>query len=318
MIPVLIVILGFVLLIMGADFLVNGASSLAKKFNVPELVIGLTIVAFGTSTPELVVNIIASAKKYDEVVFGNVIGSNNFNLLMILGISGIIYPITVQTKTVWKEIPYAGIAGIILLIMVNSFFIWVNKPLMFRQYHAIILILFFILYLVYISFNLKSDNKYEISGTKIYNTFWTIALIIIGFASIIIGGRLVVSNAIIIARKLMVSDKLISLTIVSIGTSLPELAASAVAAYRKKSDLAIGNIIGSNIFNIFLILGISGIINPLYYNSSFNVDILIYIFSSAFLFIAMFTGERKKLDRWEAGVLVVFFVIYIVFLILRK
>ncbi len=318
MIPVLILILGFLLLVMGADFLVNGASSLAKRFNVPELVIGLTIVAFGTSAPELVVNIIASSHKYDEVVFGNVIGSNIFNVLMILGISGIIYPITVQTKTVWKEIPYSAIAGIILLILVNSFFIRGNEPLMFRKYHALILIIFFILYLGYISFNLRSEKEKEIAGLKVYSTFWTFGYILIGFAGLIIGGRLVVSNAVIIAKKLMVSDKLISLTIVSIGTSLPELATSAVAAYKKRSDLAIGNILGSNIFNIFLIMGISGIVSPLYYNTSFNVDILVYIFASAFLFIAMFTGERKKLDRWEAGILLVFFVIYMGFLIWRK
>lgn len=318
MIPVLIIILGFLLLIKGADFLVNGASSLAKRFNVPELVIGLTIVAFGTSAPELVVNIIASANKYDEVVFGNIIGSNNFNLLMILGISGIIYPITVQTKTVWKEIPYSAIAGIILFALVNSSFIRANKSPVFGHYHALILILFFILYMVYISFNLKADKKQEMTGTKIYSTFRTTVLIIIGFAGLIAGGRMVVNNAVIIAKKLMVSDKMVSLTIVSVGTSLPELATSAVAAYRKKSDLAIGNIIGSNIFNIFLILGVSGIVSPLSYNSSFNVDILVYVFASAFLFIAMFTGERKKLDRWEAGILVVFFIIYMGFLIWRK
>ncbi len=314
----LLLILGFLLLIKGADLLVNGASSLAKRLNVSELVIGLTIVAFGTSAPELVVNIVASANNYDDVVFGNIIGSNNFNLLMILGISGLIYPITVQTKTVWKEIPFLILAGVILLLLANGFFVRRNEPGMFNKYHAIILLLFFILYMVYISLNLRTEEDREIPESGTYGTLRTVLYILAGLAGIIIGGRLVVSNAVIIAKKLLVSERLIGLTIVSVGTSLPELATSAVAAFKKKSDLAIGNIIGSNIFNIFLILGVSGIISPVNFNKSFNLDILVYIFASGFLFITMFTGARKKLDRWEALLLLIFFVIYMVFLIWRN
>jgi cation:H+ antiporter len=312
---ILLLIFGFALLIKGADWLVNGASSLAKKYNVSELVIGLTIVAFGTSTPELVVNIIASARKYDEVVFGNVIGSNIFNLLMILGIAGLIYPISVRVKTVWREIPYSLLAGLILLLLVNDAYLWRQRDNLFRLFDGIILIFFFIIFLIYILRNLREEEGQGSDDTKVYGTLRTIVYIIIGFAGLIIGGRLVVKNAVGIANRLAVSEKLIGLTVVSIGTSLPELATSVVAAVKKKSDLAIGNVIGSN---IFLILGVSGIISPLNYNTSFNTDILVYIFGTSFLFIAMFTGGKKKLDRWEAVLLLLFLIGYMTFLVWRK
>ncbi len=318
MTTVLLLIFGFALLIKGADWLVSGSSSLAKKYNVSELVIGLTIVAFGTSAPELVVNIIAAERKYDEIVFGNIIGSNIFNLLMILGIAGLIYPLKVHVKTVWKEIPYSILAGIILFLLVNDVWLRKHENNLFKLADGIILIFFFIVFLIYIFRNLKAEQGQGSDDTRIYGTLRTIIYIVIGFAGLIIGGRLVVKNAVEIAHRLSVSEKLIGLTIVSIGTSLPELATSAVAATRKKSDLAIGNVIGSNIFNIFLIMGISGIISPLNYDVSFNTDILVYIFGTAFLFIAMFTGVKRKLDRWEALILLLFFAGYMAFLIWRK
>ena len=213
MINVLLLILGFILLIKGADWLVNGTSSLAKKYNVSELVIGLTIVAFGTSTPELVVNIIASAGKYDEVVFGNVIGSNIFNLLLILGVAGLIYPINVQVNTVWKEIPYSILAGLVLLILVNDIYLWKHEENLLRLLDWIILIVFFIIFLIYVLRNLKAEEDKGFDDTKVYGILWTIVYIIIGFAGLIMGGRLVVKNAVEIANRLSVSEKLIGLTI---------------------------------------------------------------------------------------------------------
>ena len=313
-----LLIIGFVLLIKGADLLVNGASSLAKRYNVSELVIGLTIVAFGTSAPELIVNIVASAHHYDEVVFGNIIGSNIFNLLMILGIAGVIYPVTVQVKTIWNEIPYSLFSAIILLVLVNDTFLWRSYSNMFSRLDGIILLFFFGLFLFYVFYSLKSEKKIELTETKILSLHLTILYIVLGLGVIIFGGRFVVNNAVEIAKKLYISEKLIGLTIVSIGTSLPELATSAVAAFKKKSDLAIGNVIGSNIFNVLLILGISGIISPLRYNSAFSADILVLIFVTLFLFVAMFTGVRKKLDRWEAAILLLFFIGYMSYLIYRK
>ncbi len=318
---VLLLILGFVLLVKGADFLVDGASSLAKKLKISELAIGLTVVAFGTSTPELVVNIIASAQtgaKYDEVVFGNIIGSNNFNLLLILGLAGIIYPITVQVKTVWKEIPYSILAGLILLLLVNDSLLWNSSNNILTPREGIIFLFFFVLFMVYILSNLKSESEQGAAGTKVYGTLRTGIYIVAGLAGLIFGGRMVVKNAVEIAGRLGVSEKFIGLTIVSIGTSLPELATSVVAIIKRKSDLAIGNVIGSNIFNIFFIMGVSCLISPLVYDKAFNEDILVYIFGSAFLFIAMFTGGKRKLDRWEAGILILLFAAYMAFLLWRK
>jgi cation:H+ antiporter len=318
---VFLLILGFVLLVKGADFLVDGASSLAKKLNVSELAIGLTVVAFGTSTPELVVNIIASARTealYDEVVFGNVIGSNNFNLLLILGIAGIVYPVTVQVKTVWKEIPYSILAGLILFALVNDSLLRNRDDNYLVPLEGAVLLIFFALFIIYVLFNLKAEKEQSAPHTRMFGMVRTVVYLVCGLAGLIIGGRVVVKNAVEIAHSLGVSEKFIGLTIVSVGTSLPELATSVVAISRRKSDLAIGNVIGSNIFNIFLILGVSSIISPLVYNTAFNVDILVYIFSTAFLFIAMFTGGKKKLDRWEAGILILFFAAYMTFLLWRK
>ena len=318
---VLLLILGFVLLVKGADFLVDGASSLAKKLKISELAIGLTVVAFGTSTPELVVNIMASARAepvYDEVVFGNIIGSNNFNLLLILGVTGLIYPITVQVKTVWKEIPYSILAGLILLLLVNDSLLWNKSDNLLAPAEGIILLLFFALFMIYILLNLRAETEQGLADTKVFGMSRTLIYIIAGLAGLIFGGRLVVKNAVEIAGRLGVSEKFIGLTIVSIGTSLPELATSVVAIIKRKSDLAIGNVIGSNIFNIFFIMGISGIISPLVYDTAFNTDLLVYIFCTTFLFIAMFTGGKRKLDRWEAGILLLFFAAYMTFLVWRK
>jgi cation:H+ antiporter len=318
---VLLLILGFVLLVKGADFLVDGASSLAKKLRISELAIGLTVVAFGTSTPELVVNIMASVRTealYDQLVFGNVIGSNNFNLLLILGIAGIIYPITVQVKTVWKEIPYSILAGIILLVLVNDSLLRNRNDNILFPWEGVILLFFFVLFLVYILFNLKTEKEQFTTGTKVYGMLRTVIYIVAGMAGLVIGGRMVVKNAVEIAGRLGVSERFIGLTIVSVGTSLPELATSVVAIVKHKSDLAIGNVIGSNIFNIFLIMGVSSIISPLIYDVAFNVDIIVYIFSTAFLFVAMFTGGKRKLDRWEAGIMLLFFAAYMTFLLWRK
>ncbi|MBN2350809.1 MAG: calcium/sodium antiporter [Bacteroidales bacterium] len=317
-INILLLITGFALVIKGADFLVDGASSLAKRFKVSELAIGLTVVAFGTSAPELVVNVIASYQHHDEVVFGNIIGSNIFNLLMILGISGIIYPIVVQVKTVWKEIPFSLAAALILLVLVNDSIFFSNKSNLLQRTDGIILLVFFLAFLVYVFYNMKEEPLQNLNDIKVMSGLRTTIYILLGLAGLIFGGRMVVTYAVKIATLLSVSEKLIGLTIVSVGTSLPELATSAVAAYKKRSDLAMGNIIGSNIFNIFLILGVSALISPVKFNTVLNTDIYVLILSTLFLFLAMFTGVRKKLDRWEAALMLLFFIGYLSFLIWRK
>lgn len=307
--------LGLILVIKGADLLVDGATFLAKRFNISELAVGLTIVAFGTSAPELVVNSFASYKGHYDIVFSNVIGSNNFNLFIVLGIAGLIYPLRVQHSTVWKEIPISFFAIICIFILSNSF---ISNNQILSRLDGIILIILFFAFLYYVYLQLKSkpedinNNIIEVSNKAV----WKIVLLIIsGLIGLILGGKLVVDNAITLAEIFGMSQKLIGLTIVAIGTSLPELATSVVAAVKKNNDIAVGNIIGSNIFNLFLILGVSSLINPIEYNLTFNTDLYVLAGGTILLFAYMFTGKKVKLDRWEAIMLLAIYISYTIWII---
>ncbi|MGK0253983.1 MAG: cation:H+ antiporter [Mariniflexile sp.] len=314
-VSLLLIVVGFLGLIFGANWLVDGASGLAKKYNIPDLVIGLTIVAFGTSAPELVVNSVASIDGLSDIVLANIIGSNNFNLFIILGIASLVYPITVQSSTAWREIPISLIITIIFFGLANDFFM--NQNSVISRLDGIILLLFFIYFLYYIFKQMKTEKIEVVPYIQKSNiTIWT--LILIGFSGLLIGGKLVVDNSIDIATDLGISQKIIGLTIIAAGTSLPELITSIVAALKKNSDIAIGNVIGSNIFNILLILSISSLIHPIEYNQIFNQDFAILIGGTVFLIIAMFTGKRKKLDRWEALILVSFYLIYTTYLVSKE
>lgn len=312
---VILVIVGFLSLIFGANWLVDGATALAKKYNVSDLAIGLTIVAFGTSAPEMIVNVIGSYSGYSDIVLGNIIGSNNFNLFIILGISALILPIKVQTSTVFKEIPISLIAVILLFFLINDFTFSNNTSL--SRIDSLIMLVMFFMFLYYVFNQLKNDpgSDTEIIELPLYKT---IGLIIIGLSGLILGGHLVVENSVKIANSLGVSEKIIGLTIVAAGTSLPELVTSVVAATKKNSDIAIGNVIGSNIFNILLILSVSGLVSPIAYNPKFNLDFFILIGGTVFLLLAMLTGKRKTLDRWEAGILIGFYVLYTSFLVFKE
>lgn len=310
-----LVVVGFIALIYGANWLVDGASSLAKKYNISDLVIGLTIVAFGTSAPELVVNSVASIDGLSDIVMGNIIGSNNFNLFIILGIAGLVYPISVQSSTAWKEIPISLFIAILLLALANNF--WMSQATIISRFDGIILLVLFFGFLYYVFTQLKTETVENVAYVQKTNVkIWS--LILLGFAGLIVGGKLVVDNSINIATELGVSQKIIGLTIIAAGTSLPELVTSLVAAFKKNSDIAIGNVIGSNIFNILLILGISSLINPIEFNINFNQDILILIGGTIFLIVAMFTGKRRKLDRWEALILLCFYLIYTTYLVSKE
>ncbi len=309
------ILVGFAALIFGANWLVTGASALAKKFKVSDLAIGLTIVAFGTSAPELVVNTVASYQGYADIVYGNIIGSNNFNLFIILGIAGLILPITVQSSTAWREIPLSLITALVLLVLANDFFLKDNTII--SRIDGGILFLSFVLFLYYVYRQMKTEENKEVSyQEKSFLMIWT--LIGLGLTGLVVGGHLVVDNSIQVATRLGVSQKIIGLTIIAAGTSLPELVTSIVAAFKKNSDIAIGNVIGSNIFNILFILSISSFIAPLPFNPAFNLDIMILTGGTLFLFLAMFTGKRKTLDRWEAGLLLGFFVFYTVYLVWKE
>ena len=313
LIQILLLLLGLVLLIFGADWLVSGASALAKRYRVSDLAIGLTIVAFGTSAPELVVNTYAAAQDYPGIVFGNVIGSNNFNLFIILGIAGLITPLTVQSSTVWKEIPLSLSAALVLFILANDSFYGGTSAV--SRIDGALLLVFFVSFLYYVYRQMRTDTAPQTSTEVELSTLRIGAFIAFGLAGLVFGGRLVVTNAVEMATTLGVSEKIIGLTIVAAGTSLPELATSVVAAFKKNNDIAVGNIIGSNIFNLFFILAASALVRPLGYETVFNTDLYLLAGGTLFLFLAMFSGQRKKLDRWEAGLLLIVYLAYTAYLV---
>ncbi|NBP68673.1 MAG: sodium:calcium antiporter [Cytophagia bacterium] len=312
---VVLLFVGFAVLIKGADFLVNGSSSLAKKMNVSNLAIGLTVVAFGTSTPELIVSTLAAVEGKNDASFGNIIGSNNFNLLFILGIAGLIYPLVVQRSTVKYEVPLSILAAAVLYILVNDSLLWGADADLLSRIDSVILLLFFGGFMLYIIRTMKNNSDLDQDDVKIYSTSLSVLFVVLGLAMLIGGGKLVVDNAIELAHHFGMSEKLIGLTILAAGTSLPELVTSCVAAYRKNTDIAIGNVIGSNIFNIFFILGVTGLIQPLPYSTSMNFDIKILVISTVALMIFMFTLNTRKLDRWEALILLLGYITYTAYLI---
>ena len=259
-IPYIFLIAGFAFLVKGADFLVDGASSIAKKFGISALVIGLTIVAFGTSAPELIVNIFASIQGNTDIAIGNILGSNIANILLILGISAMIYPLAVGKGTVWKEIPLGLLAIIVVAIMANDRLIDGGGFSGLTRIDGFILISFFIIFLYYtfgISKAQGTGEPEESNRIHEYSFFRSGIMVVAGLAGLTLGGKWIVDSAVVIAEQIGLSQAVIGLTIVAIGTSLPELATSAIAAFKKNTDIAVGNIVGSNIFNVFWILGIS-------------------------------------------------------------
>lgn len=315
--PLLLLAVGFLLVVKGADFLIDGASSLAKRFAIPEMVIGLTVVAFGTSAPELAVNVFSSLMGKNDLVLGNVIGSNAFNTLLILGIAGLIHPLTVQRNSVRKEIPFTLLATLVFFILANdSLFFKTETGGVSRSDGVFLLVLFAVF--IYYTFVLSKTKVVGSDDIQLFSVGKTWLFIVLGMAGLFLGGKLVVDNAVAMARQLGVSEKLIGLTIVSMGTSLPELATSAVAAFKKRSDLAVGNILGSNIFNILLILGVSATIQPIAYTPVFNFDLAVIGGATVLLFAAMFVGKKRKLDRWEALVLLISHIAYMAYIIARK
>jgi cation:H+ antiporter len=294
-----LLLLGFAILIKGADFLVDGASSSAKKFGISNLAIGLTVVAFGTSMPELIVSLFSALDGKNDASFGNVIGSNNFNLLFILGISGLIYPLVVHRNTVKFEVPLSLLAAVVLYLLVNDQMTFGTENMLSRG-DGVILLLCFLGFLYYIYRTMKTTPEVEQGTIRLFSTPVAAAMIIGGLLALIFGGQLVVKNAIALAQHFGLSERLIGLTILAAGTSLPELATSAVAAYRKNTDIAIGNVIGSNIFNIFFILGITSTVQPISYNMAMNFDFKVLGAATILLMVFMFTLNTRKLDRWEA------------------
>jgi cation:H+ antiporter len=313
---VTLLLAGFIVLIKGADWLVAGASSVARKFNISPLTIGLTIVAMGTSMPEMVVNVIAATSGKNDAAFGNIIGSNNFNLLMILGVAGMIYPLVVQRKTIAWEIPISLGLTLIMFFMVNDQLIRDTDSNELSRSEGIILLACFGLFLTYIYRSMKNSSAVEETSTiPLYPNWKAGGMIALGLIMLLGGGKLAVDNAVDLARHFGLSEKLIGLTILAAGTSLPELATSAVAAFRRNTDIAIGNVVGSNIFNISLILGTNATIRPIAFNREMNFDIYVLMAATVAVLLFMFTLNKRKLDRWEAALLFSGYIVYTIYLI---
>lgn len=316
-IDIILIALGLALLVLGASWLVDGASSIADRYGISPLTIGLTVVAFGTSMPELIVNIISSTTGNTELAIGNVVGSNTFNIFLILGVASLIRPIAVQAKTVRIEIPFSLLAAIVLLILANDVILNGDSRSILTLSDGLIFLSFFCIFMFYNFLNATNFNSGSDVEIRKRTMLISSLMVIGGLTLLFFGGKLVVNSAVSVATSLGVSQSLIGLTIVAAGTSLPELATSAIAAYKKNSDIAIGNVVGSNIFNIFFILGVSAVIKPLPFYSTSNIDILVTCLASILLFIISLSGPGRQIDRREGGLFVFIYLAYMVFLIVN-
>lgn len=315
----LLLISGFILLIKGADFFVDGSSNIARAFHVSPLLIGLTIVALGTSSPEATISIIAALNENTGVALGNVVGSNIINTALVVGVAAFIYPLEVKSETIRKEIPFTLLAGVVLLILVSDITLQeVNENLLSKG-DGLVILLFFGIFLYYIfEVARNSREKGKVDSSEESHTSWVknALITLAGLVGIIFGGDLVVRNATEIALNLGMSQTLAGLTIVAIGTSLPELITSITAAKKKESEIALGNIIGSNIFNILFVLGTTAAIHPLAVNSKITTDIIIMIFLTVILLL--FSRSNYKIGKAEGIFLIIAYVLYMTFIIIRN
>jgi cation:H+ antiporter len=306
---------GFILLIKGADWLVKGASSFAKKLAISEIVIGLTIVSLGTSAPELFVNIFAGLQDKADLAFGNIIGSNIANTLLVLGVAGLFGTIKSKRGTVWIDIPLSLLAALVLLSLCND--LLNEKSSVLSQFDGAILLTFFAAFLYY-TFTIAKKGISQQQTVESVSTTKAAIFLFFGMTCLFLGGRFVVDYAVKIAETFGMSEKLIGFTIVSIGTSLPEVVTSAVAAKRGRTDIAIGNVVGSNLLNIFFVLGLSATIAPLTFDPVINVDIFVLISASLILFAVMFIGKRFSLGKREAVFFLLIYFSYVIYLICRN
>jgi cation:H+ antiporter len=317
MLNILLILIGFVVLIVGAGFIVDGASTIAAKLKVPNIVIGLTIVAFGTSAPEMVVNLFAAINGNSQIVLGNVLGSNIFNVALILGICAIITPLTVKTKTTWNEIPLSFLAAVVVVIIANDVYLDKSGLDVISRSEGIVLLLFFSIFLVYNIHNSLSGEAEEEVVVKPMTTLKASLLFVAGLAMLIVGGKLIVDKSVVIALQLGLSERIIALTIVSIGTSLPELATSVMAVRKKNVDIAIGNVVGSNIFNIFFVLGVSSFVSNVPIVKENQFDLMMNLLLGLLLFLFVFTGKGRRIERWEGILFVLSYLGYMVFILTR-
>jgi cation:H+ antiporter len=314
-----LLLVGFALLIKGADFFVEGSSKIARLLKVPPMLVGLTIVAFGTSSPEATVSIIAAMEGNSDVSLGNVVGSNIFNITLVVGITAILNPLKVESETIRKEIPFTLLASVALWVLISDIAIQGDAANLVTRSEGIVLLLFFAVFLYYIfevarknrgNGNIDTGDTTGVTWGK--NIFFTIG----GLVAIIFGGDLVVDHATEIALSIGMSETLVGLTIVAVGTSLPELITSITAALKKESEIALGNIVGSNIFNILFVLGAAATISPLTVDGKIFFDLIFMILFTIVLLI--FSRSKYKISKKEGAILAVVYLAYLTYIIIRN
>lgn len=311
---ILILIAGLLLILFGANWLVDGSSSIAKKFNISEFVIGLTIVGIGTSTPEMVVSFMSSFQGKADMAIGNIIGSNIFNTMLILGVTALIAPLTITKSNLKKDIPLnIGVTVLLILLGLNGTIFGLGNDVL-NRFDGLLMLAVFAWYL-WSSFRNDTADDSEEGGIKQYGIGLSSLMIVAGLASLIIGGRLFVDSAAAIARLCNLSEKFIAITVMAAGTSMPELATCVVAAAKGRGQLALGNVLGSNISNILLILGGASLINPLSFNGMSAVDLGTVLISSLFILASAYMFKKKRLDRVEGSILILMEVAYMWYLI---
>ena len=311
------IILGFIALVKGADFLVDGASAIAKRFGISDLVIGLTVVAFGTSMPEFVVNMVSVAEGSTDLALTNILGSNIINTFVILGLTALVYPIASQKRSRDFDIPMSIIAGLFVLVFVAVQLPFGEDGKGVGRIGGVILLLLFC-YFLYNTFRHAKDHPEEgpsdeVPSTKVITVRRAIALIVGGLVGLVVGGELIVKSAVDIATRMGVSEAIIGLTIVALGTSLPELATSVIAATKKNADIALGNVVGSNIFNVFFILGTSAVVHPLPAYEGIELDAWAAAAGSLLVWLFVKSNHERQIKRWEGGVLLLVYAGYLTY-----
>ncbi len=304
------------MLILGAEILVRGGSALARRFNISELVVGLTIVAFGTSGPELIVSVVSAVQGSTALAVSNVLGSNLFNILVILGASSLITPLEVDKNTVWKGIPFLLLTCAAVFLLAEPAAGCPDTIGALTRFDGYVLLCFFAIFLYYTFSIAKSSGELQETGKSPPEKMSGLLMsgfIAGGMVLLILGGRIFVASAVVLAKKLGMSESLVGLTVVAAGTSLPELASSLMAAYRGRIGMAVGNVVGSNIFNVFLVLGVSAAIRPAPLSPGDFLDNAAVALASLALFLFMFTGKKRSIDRWEGAVFVFAFAAYLWF-----
>lgn len=315
----LLLVAGLIVLIKSADWLVRGAVNIARAFRISEFIIGITVVSFGTSLPELVIALFASFEDSPDLIIGNVVGSNIANVLLVLGAASVIYPLAATRATIAREIPFMLMASFVLVGMLNDEFLDGTGPSLLGRSDGIALMGFFAIFLYYTAQSIRDEQDREWVGEQRHEgTGRAIIEIVVGIAGLVIGGRMAVNGAVSIATDWGMSEAFVGLTIVAIGTSLPELATSCVAAYRRNADIAVGNVVGSNIFNIMVVLGITCLVKPVSFNTANNPDLGVMLIAAVLLYGATLIGRPSNtVQRGEGILFVVAYLVYMGYLVQR-